>query len=45
VWTEPTVVAEVEYGSWPADALLRHPVYAGLRIDRDPGDIVRELPP
>ncbi len=44
-WTEPTVVAEVEYGSWPADALLRHPVYAGLRTDRDPTDIVRELPP
>lgn len=45
IWTEPTVVAEVDYGSWPADALLRHPVYAGLRIDRDPTDIVRELPP
>lgn len=44
-WTEPNVVAEVEYGSWPSDALLRHPVYAGLRTDRDPGDIVRELPP
>ncbi|MGI9615064.1 MAG: hypothetical protein ACR2QO_19285, partial [Acidimicrobiales bacterium] len=45
IWTEPTVVAEVEYGSWPADALLRHPVFAGLRNDRDPSDIVRELPP
>lgn len=44
-WTEPTLVAEVEYGSWPADGLLRHPVYAGLRIDRDPDDVVRELPP
>ena len=44
-WIEPTVVAEVDYGSWPADALLRHPVYAGLRTDRDPAGIVRELPP
>lgn len=44
-WSEPTVVTEVEYGSWPNGSLLRHPVYAGLRTDRDPADIVRELPP
>jgi len=44
-WIEPTVVAEVEYGSWPADGLLRHPVYIGLRPDHDPTQVVRELPP
>ena len=44
-WIEPDVVVEVAYGSWPADASLRHPVYAGLRTDRDPIDVVRELPP
>ncbi len=41
-WVEPTVVVEVEYGEWPADGQLRHPVYRGLRIDRDPADVVRE---
>ncbi len=42
VWVEPTVVVEVEYGEWPADGMMRHPVYRGLRIDRDPADVVRE---
>lgn len=42
VWVEPTVVVEVEYGEWPADGQLRHPVYRGLRIDRDPADVFRE---
>ncbi len=44
-WVEPTVVVEVEYGSWPQDGLLRHPVYVGRRVDHDPEDVVRELPP
>lgn len=42
VWVEPTVVVEVEYGEWPVDGQLRHPVYRGLRIDRDPADVTRE---
>ena len=41
-WVEPTVVVEVEYGEWPEGAQLRHPVYSGLRTDRDPSDVVRE---
>jgi bifunctional non-homologous end joining protein LigD len=44
-WVEPTVVAEIEYGWWPADGLLRHPVYCGLLPDHDPAEVVRELPP
>ncbi len=44
-WTEPTVVAEIRYGSWPADGVLRHPVYLGLRTDSDPDEVVREMPP
>lgn len=42
VWVEPTVVVEVEYGEWPPGGQLRHPVYRGLRIDRDPADVTRE---
>ena len=42
VWVEPTVVVEVEYGEWPRGAMLRHPTYCGIRIDRDPADVVRE---
>ena len=44
-WTQPTIVAEIEYGSWPADSLLRHPVYAGLLPDHDPSQVVRESAP
>jgi len=43
-WIEPNHVIEVEYGEWPLHGVLRHPVYAGSRIDTDPNDVVRELP-
>ncbi len=42
-WIEPDHVVEVEYGEWPIDGALRHPVYAGRRIDTSPNDVVREL--
>ncbi|MEM7338030.1 MAG: non-homologous end-joining DNA ligase [Actinomycetota bacterium] len=45
VWVEPELVIEVEYGSWPADGNVRHPVYAGRRSDVDPQLVGRELPP
>ncbi len=38
-WVEPTVVVEVEYAEWTGDGRLRHPTYAGRRIDVDPGDV------
>lgn len=43
-WVEPDVVVEVSYGSWADDGLLRHPVFLGIRSDKEPGDVVRELP-
>ncbi len=44
-WVEPELVAEIEFGDWPADGMLRHPVFLGLRDDRDPTDITREVAP
>lgn len=38
-WVEPTVVVEVEYAEWTSDGRLRHPTYAGRRIDVDPGQV------
>ncbi len=38
-WVEPTVVVEVEYAEWTSEGRLRHPTYAGRRIDVDPGDV------
>jgi bifunctional non-homologous end joining protein LigD len=41
-FVEPTLVCEVQFGSWTKDGILRHSVYKGLREDRDPTEVVRE---
>lgn len=41
-WVRPELVAEVGFGNWTDEGLLRHPVYLGLRNDKDPADVVRE---
>jgi len=43
VWVEPDVVVEVKFTEWTADGVLRQPVFLGLRTDKDPRDVVREL--
>ncbi|MFT7601338.1 MAG: bifunctional non-homologous end joining protein LigD [Acidimicrobiales bacterium] len=44
-WVLPDHVVEVEYSLWTSGENLWHPVFRGLRIDRDPTDVIRELPP
>jgi bifunctional non-homologous end joining protein LigD len=44
VFVEPRLVAEVEFGEWTAARTLRHPAYKGLRVDKDPDEVVLELP-
>jgi bifunctional non-homologous end joining protein LigD len=39
----PELVAEVEFRSWSADGKLRHAAFRGLREDKDPKEIVREM--
>ncbi len=41
-WTRPDLVAQVEFGEWTPDGILRHPSYLGLRDDKDPQEVVRE---
>jgi bifunctional non-homologous end joining protein LigD len=43
-WVKPKLVAEVRFGEWTADNLLRQPVFLGLRTDKDPKDVVHERP-
>ena len=43
-WVTPDLVAEVGYGEWTEDGLLRHPRFLGLRRDKNAKDIVRERP-
>lgn len=42
VWTKPSLVAEVEFGAWTADRILRHAAFVGLREDKAPRDVKPE---
>jgi bifunctional non-homologous end joining protein LigD len=44
VWTDPKLVAEVEFSEWTADGSVRHPSFQGLREDKSAKDVRRELP-
>jgi bifunctional non-homologous end joining protein LigD len=41
-WVKPELVAQIKFTEWTADAKLRHPVYLGLRDDKQPMDVARE---
>ena len=41
-WVHPKVVAEVKFGEWTKDGLMRQPVFVGLRTDKNPKQVVRE---
>lgn len=43
-WIEPALIAEIEYGSWTHDSMLRHPVFVALRQDKDPREVVGGAP-
>ncbi len=43
-WVDPVAVVEVEYSLWEDDAQLWHPSFRGIRVDREPHDVVRETP-
>ena len=41
-WVEPQLVCEVRFTEWTSDGGLRHPIFMGLRTDKDPKDVHRE---
>ena len=43
-FVRPELVAEIEFTEWTRDGMLRHPSYKGLRDDKDPTEVVREVP-
>ena len=43
-WTEPRLVAEVEFTEWTSDGSIRHPSFQGFREDKKPAEVRRELP-
>jgi bifunctional non-homologous end joining protein LigD len=42
-WVEPKLVGEVAFSEWTEDGRLRHPSFQGLREDKRPRDVVREV--
>lgn len=43
-WVQPKYVCQVKFTEWTPDGRMRHPIYAGLREDKDPKDVVIEKP-
>lgn len=41
-WLKPLLVAEISFSEWTATGKLRHPVFEGLREDKNPKEISRQ---
>jgi len=42
-WVEPKLVRQVAFTEWTGAGQLRHPRYLGLRRDKDPASVTREV--
>jgi bifunctional non-homologous end joining protein LigD len=42
-WVRPALVAEVVFGEWTDDGKIRHPSFQGLRRDKRPIEVRREV--
>lgn len=42
-WVSPRLVAEVTFTEWTSDGAIRHPSFQGLREDKEPEDVHREI--
>jgi len=43
-WVKPKLVAEVKFAEWTAAGEMRHPVFLGLRTDKQATEVTRETP-
>ncbi len=39
-WVNPELICEVKFSEWTKSGLMRHPIYKGLRNDKDLEDVV-----
>jgi bifunctional non-homologous end joining protein LigD len=43
-WVNPVFICQVKFSEWTRDAKLRAPVFLGLRDDKAPTEVKREIP-
>lgn len=43
-WVKPQLIAEVSFTEWTNDNIMRHPIFQGLRSDKSPKSVKREIP-
>ncbi|MGA7486495.1 MAG: DNA ligase D [Xanthobacteraceae bacterium] len=43
-WVEPKIVIEAQFRGWTADTLVRQAAFKGVREDKPPREVVREMP-
>jgi bifunctional non-homologous end joining protein LigD len=43
-WLEPKLVAQIAFEEWTREGKLRQPRFEGLRNDKDPRSVIREVP-
>lgn len=43
-WIAPKLVCEISFAEWTEEGLMRQPIFMGLRSDKKPKDVIREVP-
>jgi len=43
-WLQPKLVGQVRFSEWTRDGHLRQPAFLGLRDDKPPAEVTREIP-
>jgi bifunctional non-homologous end joining protein LigD len=43
-WVKPKLVAEIKFEEWTGDGHMRQPIFLGLRPDKHPKEVHREIP-
>lgn len=43
-WVKPKLICEVSFAEWTQEGIMRHPIFIGLREDKSPKEIKRDIP-